>query len=192
MFAKIFKRGALAIAPITITLALIIWLFSFLENTFSPLVIFFIGKSHYIRGMGTALALIVLFCIGVLINLYLVQKLMQWFEAFINKIPLVKSIYKSIQEVTHYINTSTEENSQKVVKVEFNEFDIIGFVTRQNFDDLPQLGEQDEVFVYFPMSYQLGGYTVVVKKSQITPLSMTVKEALEFILIAGAKTIRKK
>jgi uncharacterized membrane protein len=66
---------------------------------------------------------------------------------------------------------------------------VLGFVTRADFADAPAgLARADEVAVYLPMSYQVGGYTVFVPKSACTAVDMSREDAMKFILTAGLKT----
>ena len=57
-------------------------------------------------------------------------------------------------------------------------------MTREDFSEFPDIGEE-KLAVYFPMSYQLGGFTVIVPKSSARELKMTVEEALRFCVTAG-------
>ena len=65
---------------------------------------------------------------------------------------------------------------------------LLGFVTRADFSHAPGIARADEVAVYLPMSYQVGGYTVLVPRSACTPVDMSREEALKFILTAGLKS----
>jgi uncharacterized membrane protein len=66
---------------------------------------------------------------------------------------------------------------------------LLGFVTRADFSDAPPgIAAAGEVAVYLPMSYQVGGYTVLVPKSALTPVKMSREDAMKFILTAGLKS----
>ena len=53
----------------------------------------------------------------------------------------------------------------------------MGFVTRREFSDMPAgVGREGEVAVYLPMSYQIGGYTVLLPRSYLTPVDMRSEE----------------
>lgn len=66
---------------------------------------------------------------------------------------------------------------------------LLGLVTRMEFSDLPKgIGDDQSVAVYLPMSYQLGGFTVIVKKSQVELIDMTTEDALRFAITAGMNT----
>lgn len=63
---------------------------------------------------------------------------------------------------------------------------LLGLVTREAFDDLPKgIGDEHSVAVYLPMSYQLGGFTVIVRRAQIEPVAMSTEDALRFAITAG-------
>jgi uncharacterized membrane protein len=78
-----------------------------------------------------------------------------------------------------------------VVTVKFpgSDMRLMGFVTRDEFSDLPPgIGGEGEVAVYLPMSYQVGGYTVFMPRSQISPVQMPREQAMRFVLTAGLKS----
>jgi len=66
------------------------------------------------------------------------------------------------------------------------ELSIVGLITRQSMQGLPQgiSALDDRVAVYLPMGYMIGGYTVFVPRSWTTPLDMSVEEAMRMALIA--------
>jgi uncharacterized membrane protein len=62
---------------------------------------------------------------------------------------------------------------------------LVGFVTVENLGDFQIAAEEDCVAVYLPMSYQIGGYTVFVPRKLLTPLDMSLEEAMRFVVTAG-------
>ena len=65
---------------------------------------------------------------------------------------------------------------------------LLGFLTRSDFSDMPKgVGNEDEMAVYLPMSYQVGGYTVLIPRKRVTPVPMSREEAMRFVLTAGLK-----
>ena len=90
MLVKMLKRGAFALAPITITLALLVWFFSFMEALFKPPMQFIVGK-HYVPGMGILAALIVILIIGAILNTWLTKKLVFYWERLVKKSPILKA-----------------------------------------------------------------------------------------------------
>lgn len=184
---QMLKKGFFAIAPLAISLAIFIWLFSFLENTFKIPVIWIIGQSHYYPGMGLIFALVFLFLLGTVVNTFLAKKLTEWGERIIKKIPLLKTIYTAVQDFVDYFDTASKKEGSKVVMVTVHGMEIIGIVTKSDFSDSPEFGDQKRIAVYFPMSYQIGGYTALCSEDQVKYIDMTVESALRFILTGGAK-----
>ena len=189
MLVKMLKRGAFALAPITITLALLVWFFSFMEALFKPPIQFIVGK-HYIPGMGILAALIVILIIGAILNTWLTKKLVFYWERLVKKIPILKTIYFKVQDVFQFIAPKDENESGKVVKVNFQGTEQIGIISQEVLDN-HKLGTTDHVAIYFPMSYQMGGYMALVPKKAAIPINMTIKEAMEFVITAGAKVQKK-
>ncbi|MCB1117097.1 MAG: hypothetical protein KDK50_00795, partial [Chlamydiia bacterium] len=71
---SIFLRGLVTIAPIALTIALVVWLGTFLEDTFRIPYLELFGPKYYFPGLGILTAVVVIFFIGVVVNTYLVQK----------------------------------------------------------------------------------------------------------------------
>ena len=63
---------------------------------------------------------------------------------------------------------------------------LIGFVTCSDFSNLPAgIGEDGEIAVYLPLSYQIGGYTVIVPRSSVKPVNISVHRAMGFVVTGG-------
>jgi uncharacterized membrane protein len=190
---KIFKRGMIALTPIALTLVLILWLFNALESLFRPLVEGVIGKSHYFNGLGILVAFVLIFIIGVIINSWLIQKISNLGEAILGRIPLVKTLYNSIGEMMSYFGTKDNKKEGQVVLVEIGGMKLVGLVTRDSFAGAaPELGGEDDIAVYLPMSYQIGGYTVILPRSKVKKLPMTMEEGMRFTVTAGVLSQGKK
>jgi len=184
--STIFMRGLIAIAPIALTIALVVWLGSFLEDTFSYPIKEWFGDRYYFPGLGIIVAVIVIFFVGVVFNTYLVQRFNEWTDRLFNRIPLIKTLYGAICDLMSFFKGG-ENKSEKVVSMEWNGMRFVGLVTRENFDDLPSgVGQEGDVAVFIPLSYQIGGVTFMVPRSAIKPLNMSVEDAMRFVITAGA------
>lgn len=183
---KIFIRGLLTVAPLAITFALVVWLFTFIENAFSSPIIAIIGQKYYFTGLSVLLALVIIFLVGIVINNFVIQRIYTWAENLLKHIPLVKTLYNSVSDLMGFFKTGSKEKLGKVVMLDFNGFKILGFVTREAFDDLAEnIADKDEVAVYIPFSYQIGGYTFIVPASKVEPVNLTVDQAMRFAITAG-------
>lgn len=185
MLGRILLRGLLAVLPIVVTVALLWWLFEKVESAFAfllrPLL-----EERYVPGMGLALGLIVVFFVGVAMSTWIVRRLVKWGERQLLKLPLIKTLYGSVQDMLSLFAGSQKQQFNKVVTVTWGDRRFLGFVTREHFDDLPDaVGGAGDVAVYLPMSYQLGGFTLMVPRDQVTPVEMSLEEAMKFAITAG-------
>lgn len=189
---KIFKRGLIAVAPLALTLALLLWFFNMIEGIFSIPLKAMIGD-YYFSGLGILVALVLIFIVGIIINNWLIQRCSKAIDALFTRIPLVKTLYNSIGEMMSYFNSKENQNQGQVVSIEIAGSKMIGLVTRDSFDDLPGgIGGEEEIAVFLPMSYQIGGYTIVVPRSRVQKLSMTVEQGMRFAVTAGVLAQPKK
>jgi len=180
----IFIQGLLSILPVAITIALIYWLGTTAESILGPVFKWLMPEGWYWPGMGLIGGILFIFIIGILLNAYFFRKISSFLDKLFERIPLVKSIYNSLRDVTKFASASENNNElQKAVKVKIDDdIQMLGFVTRQSIS-LEE--DEDLVLVYLPMSYQIGGFTIMVSKSRLTELDMKVQDAMSLVLTAG-------
>lgn len=185
--SKILLRGFLGVAPFAITLFLVIWLGEQCESLFrTPLVALF-GEEYYFPGLGVLIAIVLIFCVGLIINTWLIQWIRDRTERWMTKIPLVKTIYSSVCDLMNFFQQGGQKQTGSVVIVEMMGVKLCGLVTRDTFDDLPTgIGSDGDVAVFLPFSYQLGGMTIFVPKSQVQYIDMSVERALRFTVTAAS------
>jgi uncharacterized membrane protein len=186
---RIFITGLLTVLPIVATLYFTVWMLTVLERFFGKQVLFLVPDEWYRTGMGLAVAVVVVFLVGVLMHAILFRRLFGWTEKLLLGVPLVRSVYAALRDLLGLF-AEHKEPSLQVVSLELpGNLRVLGFVTRADWSDAPAgLARPDEVAVYLPMSYQVGGYTVFVSKSACTPINMSREEAMKFILTAGLKS----
>ncbi|MBM3193221.1 MAG: DUF502 domain-containing protein [Chlamydiae bacterium] len=183
---KILLRGFIGIAPIAITITLLFWIYERLESTFGSFLKEIIGTKYYFQGLGVITALIILFFIGLILNNWVVQKIYNYFEKVLKKIPLLKTIYSSVSDLMSFFQAGEKQEKGKVVCCEIGELKMIGVVTREVFEDLPKgIGSDKEVAVFIPFSYQVGGFTVIIPKSKIKLVDLSLERGLRFNITAG-------
>ena len=185
--ARTFFTGLAVVLPIFVTVAVMVWLVHAVESTLGVVVRVFLPEGSYQSGLGLLLALALVFSIGVLMEAIYFRRIMQWFEEVLNRIPLVKTIYSAMRDLMSLFSRDGKRTFSKVVLVQWPGFPgkLIGFVTIEDFSALPVKPGAEAVAVYMPMSYQIGGYTVFLPRSCLTPLDMTLEEAMRFVVTAG-------
>jgi uncharacterized membrane protein len=180
-------RGLVVVLPIGFTLWLLWWLGSSTEALLRKLILLVIPAEHYLPGMGIVAAVVLLLAAGTLFNALLVQSALASWERMIGRIPVVKTIYGASRDFMKLLPAGGQRRDlSRVVLAQFGEAQIIGFVTR---DDASELGivapDRDLLAVYFPMSYQIGGYTALLPRSRIVPLDLPVETAMRMVLTGG-------
>ena len=185
---KLFLKGLAVLIPAALTLAIFWWLASSAERLLGRLLSGFLPEGWYIPGMGLLSALAITTLVGLLTHVILFQRLFEVGEAILNRLPLVKSIYSAIKDFMGYFSPDGKEAMRKVVLVKLpgQQFELIGFVTREDFSRLPvQLTVEDPVAVYLPFSYQIGGYTLFLPRACLTPIDMSFENAMKLVLTGG-------
>jgi len=185
LLGKLFFRGLAAILPLALTGWLIWAALVGTERLLSRVLLLFIPEDEYHAGEGLLLAVPLVMIVGLLMYSFVARQVYRVLTSALERIPVIKSIYGMIVDVVRLFGSPDQRPFRKVVVVQIeNSFEQIGFLTRDNFDDL-QGFEAESVAVYLPMSYQLGGFTVIVSKARVREIDMTVEEALRFCVTAG-------
>lgn len=181
---RTFFRGLAAILPLALTGSLITWAVVGGEALLRSVIVLWLPADQYWPGMGFVLSIGLVFVTGLLLYSFVARRIYRAFTALVERIPVVKSIYGMFVDVARLLASGEEKPFRKVVMVEVQGVELIGFLTREGFDDHPDVG-RDKLAVYLPMSYQLGGFTVIVSAENVRELDMTVEEALRFCVTAG-------
>jgi uncharacterized membrane protein len=187
---KLFLKGLAVVIPVTLTLAILWWMAISAERLMGTVLKFTLPDGWYVPGMGLVSGLALITLIGLLSHVLIFQKLFNLGDAIFHRLPLVKTIYTAIKDFIGYLNPDKDSEMNKVVMVQppGQSFQLIGFVTREQFDDLPFTPTaEDPVAVYMPMSYQIGGYTLFLPRSCLTPLDMPFEDAMRLV-VTGAVT----
>jgi uncharacterized membrane protein len=186
--SRLFVRGLVLILPLAITIYLLVWLARILESALGGLLKAALpekGYFRYIPGMGLLAGIALIFLLGFLLQSGYFRRLWRWAERQVESIPLVRLVYNSVKEVISYVGGAQTTAAQSVVMVTLQDgVRMVGLVTRENMKGVAEGGE-NEVAVFLPWSYQVGGITVLVPRSRITPLDMTVEQGFRFAFTAG-------
>ena len=187
---KLFLKGLAVVIPVALTLAILWWMATGAEQLMGAILKFTLPDGWYIPGMGLVSGLVLIALIGLLSHVLVFQKIFNLGEAIFHRLPLVKTIYTAIKDFIGYLSPEKGNEMGKVVLVQLpgQSFQLIGFVTREQFSDLPFTpAAEDPVAVYMPMSYQIGGYTIFLPRNCLTPLDIPFEQAMRLVL-TGAVT----
>lgn len=183
-------RGLVTVLPLALTVYVIFWMVRSVESVLRSLLLgmHIIAPEHYWPGLGLASAFVLLLIIGALVNAFAGKLVMNFWDELLGRIPVIKTIYGSFRDVVSMLPSGSGEKRdlQRVVLARFGEARAIGFVTRE---DVPRalldVGGENWVAVYFPLSYAFGGYTVYMPQQALQPLEISVEEAMRLAITAG-------
>jgi len=187
---KLFLKGLAVVIPVALTLAILWWMAAGAERLMGAVLKYTLPDGWYIPGMGLVSGLVLIALIGLLSHVLVFQKIFNLGEAIFHRLPLVKTIYTAIKDFIGYLSPEKGNEMDKVVLVQLpgHSFQLIGFVTREQFADLPFTPTaEDPVAVYMPMSYMIGGYTLFLPRSCLTPLDIPFEQTMRLVL-TGAVT----
>ena len=180
--------GLITMLPVVLTLYLLYWLAVSAESVLGGVMRMMLPENLYWPGMGVAGGLIVVFVVGLLMRIYVIQWLFARGEQILYRMPLIKSVYRAIRDFFNYFSPVEEKEFEQVVAITLGAtgMEVIGFVTQANPERLPKdFRGKDSILVYLPLSYMIGGYAVLVPRSAVRPLDMNMEEAMRFTLSAG-------
>lgn len=179
--------GFLAIAPIALTVYILKITFLFLDNLTAPLLRQF---NIRIPGLGIILTLVILFLLGVIVTNVLGRTLLTIGEELVGRIPLVKSIYTTVKQITQAFSMGSERSFRDVVYIEYPRLDIwtLAFVTGESTND--------EGIVYYHLFVPTtpnptSGVFIMVPKRDTIPADMSIEKGLKTIISGGMLAPKK-
>lgn len=185
---KIFATGLLTVLPLLATVYLLVWIFVTAESFFGNVLAWVLPRESRMPGMGIAFAALIVFGVGILMRAWVIRALFHKVEEALLRIPLINSIYSALRDLFSLLTSKDKDDDLQLVSLTLpgTSLRLMGFVTRSDFSALPEgFAGDDEVAVYLPMSYQVGGYTVFVPRADLVPVNMPREAAMRFILTAG-------
>ncbi len=188
-FNKIFFRGFITLLPIAITIYIVYSAIIILENLLGSSLRILLPI--YVPGLGFLLTLVLIFLFGLLLNNFLTARLLNMVETKFLQVPFIKAVYSPLRDLMNLFNKNeANKELQSVVLVQLGNTgaQAMGLVTRDNFNDLPSLKNNvDKVAVFFPFSYGMGGYTLLIPKNQITKIDIPIEKAMSLAITGWVK-----
>ncbi|MCL2310038.1 MAG: DUF502 domain-containing protein [Proteobacteria bacterium] len=183
--------GLLVWIPLGITLWVLYFLLSALDQTM--LLIPYAWRPEqvlgfHIPGLGVVMGFLILLATGVIAANIFGARLIALWEAFLGRIPFVKSIYSSVKQVSETILSNKSSAFRKALLVEFPRKDswTIAFQTGSPAKEIADQLDEPYISVYVPTTpIPTSGYFVMLPKSQVRELQMSVDEALKYVVSMG-------
>jgi uncharacterized membrane protein len=188
---KYFITGLLIWIPLIITIWVLKVIFDALDASLLLLPLSFQTESWlgvHIPGLGALLTLVIVLATGVFATNFFGAQLVQLWHDVLNRIPVVNSIYSSVKQISDTLFSSSGQAFRKALLVQWPHEGMwtIAFLTGTPGGDVLNHLPPDCLSVYVPTTPNpTGGYFVIVQRSKVIELDMTVDQALKYIISMG-------
>lgn len=183
--------GLLVIVPGVITAWVLNWIVGTLDQTLAILP----ENWHpdtllgiHVPGFGVVLTLLILLTVGAATSNFAGRKIVQWGDAVVHRIPVVRSIYSSVKQVSDTLFSESGNAFRTAVLVQWPREGVwtVGFITGTPSGEVAAYLRDEYVSVYVPTTPNpTGGYFVMVRKSECIELEMSIDVALKYIVSMG-------
>jgi uncharacterized membrane protein len=191
LIKRYFITGLLIWVPLVIT----VWVLSVIVNTLDQSLHLLPVSVHPrslfgfpIPGVGALLTLLMILLTGMLATNFIGQKLVIWSERLLARIPVVNSVYNSVKQVSDTLFSSSGNAFRKALLVQYPRQGswTIAFQTGKPGGDVLNHLDGEYVSVYVPTTPNpTSGFFLMMPKSDVIELDMTVDEALKYIISMG-------
>src|SRR5688500_10891281 len=143
---SILLKGLVTILPIGLTVYFVYWLGVTPEGLLSKPIKLAVGPENYWPGMGLVMGFLLLFLVGLAVNAFLVRRVLGMGEDLLLRVPVVKTVYSAIRDMTRLVNTDKKKGDlDRVVTLDYGPGRLIGFVTQEHANTLGIGGGEDLV-----------------------------------------------
>ena len=140
-------------------------------------------------GAGAVMSALVLLLTGMAAANIMGQRLVRWWESLLSRIPIVRSIYSSVKQVSDTLLAPDGHSFRRAVLVEFPQRGqwSVAFVVGSPSEKVARhLDARNSLVVYVPTAPNpTSGYTLIVPPEEVRDLDMSVDEALKFVISLG-------
>jgi len=192
-----FINGLLVILPLGLTFY-VLWLIyktilrftgrgSDFGNLISDFLMLTIGR-EWLPGVGAILTLFFVILVGIITRIYVGRRVYALIDRVIGSTPIVNKMYITVKQIINAILSRNSTTFRDVVLLEYPRRGAyaVGFVTNNHLGKLEEIiGEESVAVFLFTTPNPLSGMTIIVPKSDITYLGLTVEEGLRLVLSMG-------
>ena len=186
-----FIAGIVVLIPIGITLYLTL----FIVKISGKIIPKKINPNSYlpfdIPGLEILIALFLITFFGWISLSFIGKKFFELFNNFLKKIPILRTIYSAIGQMTESL-TKTDNNEKSVVLLEYPRKGIwvVGFATKENHGIIKEKINEELVNVFVPTTPNpTSGFLLMIPKSDLIYLDVSFEQASKFIVSAGTSNI---
>ena len=188
---RIIVAGLLVWLPLGVTIFIIRLLLDLLGQTYKIIPEFLRPESilgFSIPGFEILLALIIIFATGLIAANFIGKSLVDWWESFLDKIPLVRNIYSPLKKFSELILSDQTQSFSKVLLIEYPRKGLYSlcFQTSKNLGEIEKKSGRDVVCVFVPTTPNpTSGLILMVPQEDVIELDMSVEDGLKMIISLG-------
>jgi len=188
---RYFITGLLIWIPLGITVLVLSWLINTMDHSLDLLPTRLRPEAlwgFHVPGIGMVVMVLVVFLTGLLAANFIGQRLVRFWEGVLARIPVVKSIYYGVKQVSDTVLADTGQAFRKVLLVQYprNGSWTIAFQTGRPGGDVVNHLRGEYVSVYVPTTPNpTSGFFLMMPRSDVVELDMTVDEALKYVISMG-------
>lgn len=191
-----FFTGIVIVAPVMLTFYLIWWAINLVDGLIVPWVPKIYNPSTYIGtdipGFGVIVFLVFTAAVGALTKGLFGRQLLKFGENFVDRMPVVRSLYNALKQIAETVLSQSSNSFQNACMIEYPRKGIwaIAFVSTDTKGEVLEKMEYEEMLsVFLPTTPNpTSGFLLLVPKSDVVMLDMTVEEAAKLIISAGLVT----
>lgn len=177
-----FFQGLLLIAPLAATIYIVLFLFQFTDGLLSV----YLEKYFQLKipGLGILIIILMLIFLGIIGETVFAKPVKFLIKSVLVRTPFLRLIYTSFKDLfSAFVGKEKKFHKPVIVLVdEKNDIWRMGFLTSEKLKDI---GLEEKVAVYFPLSYNISGVLYIVPGSRVKPIDLSPTDAMKFILSGG-------
>jgi uncharacterized membrane protein len=196
---QFFFQGLIVLAPIGITIWVVLGLFNFVDDILPNLIHSVApgaltkdasGNLNKIPGLGFIVVIILVLAVGWLSSLFVGVRLVSILDSVLEKTPGIKFIYSSVKDFLEaFAGNKRKFDKPVLVNVDATDVWRVGFITQLSTDDF---GMPGHVTVYVPHSYAISGITYIVPIERIKPLNnISASDAMKYTISGGVTDVHE-
>jgi uncharacterized membrane protein len=195
------KRYLIAGLLVWIPLAITVWVLGLIVNTMDQTLLLLPASwrpdallPFHVPGLGLLLSLLILVVTGVLAANIIGERLLRWWHRLLNRIPIVRSIYSSVKQISDTLLATRGQSFRKVVMIEFPQPGqwTLGFVVGSPGAKIAAVTAENAITVYVPTAPNpTSGYVLVVQPDDVREVDISVDDALKFHISLGVVPPRR-
>ena len=191
-----FFTGLVFALPICITIFVINLLLNYIGTPISHILFGWLdiricnsfGMKFLLNTISIAVVVLLIIAIGMLSKFFLGKWAMRAIEKFIEHVPVVKNIYKTIKQIVETFGQNHKEIFSKTVLIEYPQKDsyAIAFLTSETEGEIQDRTGQTVVNVFVPTTPNpTSGFLLMIPKKKVTELDMSVADGMKLIISGG-------